>query len=73
MADMQISQGKTRDFLPTYPPHIRFQIPDGFGLWIFMPPRPPENASYAIRVPRAGDLPAAAFPHHLAMMRLPFG
>jgi hypothetical protein len=31
------------------------------------------DASYAVRVPRAGVLPAASFPQHLAVMRLLFG
>ena len=31
------------------------------------------DASYAIRVPRAGTLPPASFPQHLAMMQLLFG
>ncbi len=31
------------------------------------------DASYAIRVPRAGVLPAASFPPHLAVTRLLFG
>ena len=31
------------------------------------------NASYAVRVPRAGVLPTAAFPPRLAVERLLFG
>jgi len=39
-ADRQISQGKTRDLRPTYPPHLRPPGPDGIGLRVFLPPRP---------------------------------
>jgi hypothetical protein len=31
------------------------------------------DASYAVRVPRAGGLPPASFPHHLTTVQLPFG
>ena len=31
-AGRQISQGKTRDFPPIHPPHIRRLAPDDFGL-----------------------------------------
>lgn len=43
MADEQISRGKTRDFRPIYPPHLRPPGPGGFGLQVFMPPRPPDG------------------------------
>ena len=39
-AGRQISQGKTRDFPPTYPPHIRRLDPDDMGLQVYAPPRP---------------------------------
>ncbi len=39
-AGRQISQGKTRDFPPTYPPHIRRLDPDDIGLQVYAPPRP---------------------------------
>ena len=42
-ADGQISQGKTRDLRPTYPPHIRPPSPGGIGLRVFLPPRPPDG------------------------------
>ena len=42
-ADRQISQGKTRDLRPTYPPHLRPTGPDGIGLRVFWPPRPPDE------------------------------
>jgi len=40
------------------------------GLWIFAPPRPSVAASYALRVPQAGDLPTASFRPHLTMIAL---
>ncbi len=43
------------------PPHIRPSVPDDFGLWVPMPPRPQIDASYTVRVPWAGALPAASF------------
>ena len=57
----QISQGKTRNFPPTYPPHLRRMIPDDIGLRVSWPSRPSFVASYAVRVPRTGSLPAASF------------
>jgi hypothetical protein len=42
-AGRQISQGKTRDFPPTYPPHIRRLDPDDIGLRVYAPPRPPRR------------------------------
>ena len=39
--DGQISQRKTRDFPPIYPVHLRPVGPDGIGLRVFVPPRPP--------------------------------
>jgi hypothetical protein len=40
------------------------------GLQIFLPPRPGVAASYALRLPQAGDLPTASFGPHLAMIAL---
>jgi hypothetical protein len=62
----QISQGKTRDFSPIYPPHIRRLLPDDIGLRVFAPSRPGAVASYAVRVPRTGSLLAASFRFRLA-------
>jgi len=42
-ADGQISQGKTRDLRPIYPPHLRPSDPGGIGLRVFWPPRPPDG------------------------------
>jgi len=42
-AGRQISQGKTRDFPPTYPPHIRRIGPDDIGLRVYSPSRPPRR------------------------------
>ncbi len=42
-AGRQISQGKTRDFPPTYPPHIRRIGPDDIGLRVYWPSRPPRR------------------------------
>jgi len=39
-AGRQISQGKTRDFPPIHPPHIRRLAPDDIGLRVFTPSRP---------------------------------
>ena len=39
-ARLQISQGKTRNFPPTYPPHLRQLAPDDIGLRVFWPSRP---------------------------------
>jgi len=71
-AGAQVSQGKTRDCRPIYPPHLRRSGPGAIGLRVSLPPRPPIDASYAVRVPRARALPPASFPPHLAVTRLPF-
>ena len=42
-AGRQISQGKTRDFPPTYPPHIRRLGPNDIGLRVYLPSRPPSR------------------------------
>ena len=42
-AGRQISQGKTRDFPPTYPPHLRQLGPDDIGLRVYWPSRPPSS------------------------------
>jgi len=42
-ADEQISRGKTRDFRPIYPPHIRPSGPGGIGLRVSLPSRPPDG------------------------------
>ncbi len=39
-ASPQISQGKTRNFPPTHPPHIRRLAPNDIGLRVFSPSRP---------------------------------
>ena len=49
------------------PPHILHHVPDDIGLWTPTLPRPRGTASHAIRVPRVGSLPPAAFRSHLAM------
>ena len=49
------------------PPCLRPSAPDDFGLRIPTHPRPQTIASYTVRVPRAGALPAAAFRPHLAV------
>ena len=41
----QISQGKTRDFPPTYPPHIHHHDPNVIGLRVYWSSRPRDNAS----------------------------
>ncbi len=43
VADKQISQGKARDFIPICPVHIRPVGPDGIGLRVFWPSRPPTS------------------------------
>ena len=43
-----------------YRPSVRVAI----GLQRSVPPRPPQAASYAVRVPRAGSPPTTAFPLH---------
>ena len=43
VANKQISQGKARDFIPIYPVHIRPVGPDGIGLRVFWPSRPPTS------------------------------
>ena len=40
------------------------------GLQIFWPPCPGVAASYALRVPQAGDLPTASSRPHLTMIAL---
>gem|GEM_PF-3167115 len=42
-AEQQTSQGKTRDFPPTYPPYIRRIGPDDIGLRVYWPSRPPDR------------------------------
>jgi hypothetical protein len=39
-ASPQISQGKTRNFLPTHPPHLRQLAPNDIGLRVSLPSRP---------------------------------
>lgn len=39
-AKLQISQGKTRNFPPTDPPHLRQLAPDDIGLRVSLPSRP---------------------------------
>jgi hypothetical protein len=65
-AGQQISQGKTRDFPPIYPPHLRQHAPDDIGLRVSLPSRPRAVASYVVRVPRTRSLPAASFRFRLA-------
>ena len=60
----RLSRGKTRDLPPTYPPHLQPSVRVAIGLQRSVPPRPPPAASYAVRVPRAGSPPTAAFPLH---------
>ena len=60
----RLSRGKTRDLPPTYPPHLQPSVRVAIGLRRPVPPRPPPAASYAVRVPRAGSPPTAAFPLH---------
>jgi len=59
---------------PTFPPYTRRIYSRPFrmtiGLWIFWPPRPGAVASHALRVPRAGGLPAASFRPRLAAAAL---
>ena len=61
----------------TFAPHTRriyarpVRVASGFGS--LGPLAHQTDASYAARVPRAGALPAASFPRHLAMTRLLFG
>jgi len=40
-ANRQVSQGKTRDCPPIYPPHLRRSGPGAIGLQVCLPPRPP--------------------------------
>ena len=60
----RLSRGKTRDLPPTYPPHLQPSVRVAIGLQRSVPPLPPPAASYAVRVPRAGSPPTAAFPLH---------
>ena len=61
----------------TFAPYTRRiyagSVPDGIGLRVFWPARPPTGASYAIRVPQAGALPTASFRPRLATTPLLFG
>jgi len=41
--DGQTSRGKTRDFHPIHPPHLRPTGPGGIGLRVCLPPRPPSG------------------------------
>ena len=69
----QISRGKTRDLRSIHPSHLRPSVRVTLG---FESPRAlalRRSASYALRVPRAGALPTASFPPHLAMTQLLFG
>jgi hypothetical protein len=49
------------------PPHIHRSVPDTIGLRTPTLPRPRSTASHAVRVPRVGCLPPAAFRSHLAV------
>ena len=49
------------------PPHIHRLVPDDFGLRTPTLPHPPDDASHAVRVPRARRLPSASFRFHLAV------
>jgi hypothetical protein len=59
---------------PTFPPYTRRIYSHAFrmtiGLQIALPLRPGAVASYALRVPRAGGLPAASFRPRLAAVAL---
>ena len=49
------------------PPHIHRLVPDDFGLRTPTLPHPQDDASHAVRVPRARRLPSASFRFHLAV------
>jgi hypothetical protein len=61
----------------TFAPYTRriyarpVRVASGFGS--LCPLAHPPDASYAVRLPRAGALPPAAFPRHLAVTQLLFG
>jgi len=57
-------------FPPIHPSHLLPPLPDDYRASGFMPPRPGAVASYALRVPRAGGLPAASFRPRLAAVAL---
>ncbi len=69
-AERQISRGKARDLHSIYPARIRPSVPGGIGLRVRQPPRPPTDASDALRVPRAGALPRTSSPRTLASPQL---
>src|ERR1051326_8977184 len=62
----QSSQGKTRDFPPIHPPHLRQHPPDDIGLGVFWPSRPGCRRLNCSSFPRTGSLPAASFGFRLA-------
>lgn len=72
-ADMQISKGKARDFRPIHPSHLRPLVRMTSGFWGPRPFAHRTDASYALRVPRAGILPAASSRRFLAVAPLLFG
>lgn len=59
-------------FPPTYPSHIRPHLPGDIGLCIYVPARPDEDASDALHVLRAGNLPAPSSRRSLAVSPLEF-
>jgi hypothetical protein len=71
-ASRQISQGKTRDFRPIYPPHVRLWCPDDYRASGKQASSPHLNAC-VVRVPRAGTLLTASSRPHLAVTPLLFG
>ena len=72
-ADVQISKGKARDLHPISPSHLRpsVRMTSGFGCLRYLAHR--AVASYALRVPRVGILPAASSRRFLAVAPLLFG
>jgi hypothetical protein len=72
-ADVQISEGKARDFHPIYPSHLRPPVRMTSGFEWLRPLAHRASASYALRVPRAGTLPAASSRRFLAVAPLLFG
>jgi hypothetical protein len=73
MAGEQISGEKTRDLSPIYPSHLHLAVRMTFGFGLFRALAHRSDASYALRVPRAGSLRTASSKRRLAASPLLFG
>ena len=67
MAGWQISQGKTCNLHPIYPPHLLLHLPGDYWALDLRASLPRCSCLYAVAVRRAGTLPTASFRFHFAV------